>query len=143
MKGTRRHAREDALKILYQLDFNQEMTPEAALYHFERYFSEKKEPIDEFTQRLVSGVIKNVKEIDGLIEGVSEHWRTGRMPAIDRNILRIGVYELNFCDDIPATVSINEMIEIAKGFGSENSPPFVNGILDKVKASLNRPGKAP
>lgn len=146
MKGARRNAREAALKILYQLDFNHELTPEAAVYHFERNFTENNKDgltLDEFTQRLVSGVAKNLKEIDTLIEGVSEHWRTGRMPAVDRNILRIGVFELLYCDDIPATVSINEMIEVAKGFGSENSASFVNGILDKIKATLNRPNKAP
>ena len=69
--------------------------------------------------------------------------RPDRMAVVDRNILRLGVFELQFCDDIPATVSINEMIELAKQFGSENSPAFINGILDRVKAALNRPAKVP
>ena len=65
------------------------------------------------------------------------------MAVVDRNILRLGAFELYYCDDIPATVSINEMIEVAKGFGSETSPAFINGILDKLKTNLNRPQKMP
>lgn len=131
------------MQILYQLDLNADLTPEAGLFHYERCFRKPGDMVDPFTQRLVTGVTRNLKEIDSVIEGVSEHWRTGRMAAVDRNILRLGVFELMFCDDIPATVSINEMIEVAKSFGSENSAAFVNGILDKIKASLSRPGKAP
>ena len=144
MKTSRRKAREDALQVLYQLDLNHDLTPEAGLYHYERNFKDPhgKEPIDEFTQRLVTGVMRNLKEIDAILQGISENWRPERMAAVDRNILRLGVFELNFCDDIPATVSINEMIEIAKGYGSENSAAFINGILDRVKAAVNRPQKA-
>lgn len=141
MKGNRRKAREDALQILYQLDVNQGLTPTKGLTHFESFFSEA--ATEEFTQRLVMGVTSNLKEIDLLIEQISEHWRTDRMAVVDRNLLRLGVYELNYCDDIPATVSINEMIEIAKEFGSESSAAFINGILDKAKTTLKRPNKAP
>jgi len=143
MKGGRRKAREDALQILYQLDLNQDSTPEAGLFHFERSFSKDATPLDPFTQRLVTGVTTHLKEIDAKIVRVSEHWRPDRMAVVDRNILRLGVFELEYCDDIPATVSINEMIEIAKQFGSANSAAFINGVLDKVKAQLNRPSKAP
>lgn len=143
-KLTRRKAREDALQILYQLDLNQDLTPEAGLFHFENHFvTRDKTTIDPFTQRLVSGVAHHLKDLDGILEKVSEHWRTERMPAVDRNILRLGAFELHYCDDIPATVTINEMIEVAKQFGSENSAAFVNGILDKLKAQLVRPAKAP
>ena len=143
-KLPRRKAREDALQVLYQLDLNQDLTPEAGLYHYENHFSgEKTDGIDPFTQRLVTGVTRNLKDLDTLIESVSEHWRMNRMPAVDRNILRLGAFELNFCDDIPATVTINEMIEVAKQYGSENTAAFTNGILDKLKAAINRPGKAP
>jgi transcription antitermination protein NusB len=141
-KSSRRKAREDALQILYQLDMNQGLTAHHGMIRFEANFS-KEGITDEFTQRLINGVALNIKEIDEKIKAVSEHWKTGRMAAVDRNILRLGVYELEFCDDIPATVSINEMIEVAKQFGSENSPAFINGILDKIKTSLNRPDKAP
>lgn len=143
MKGNRRKAREDALQILYQLDLNEDLSPQAGLFHFQTSFSSASGPVDDFTYRLVNGVTNHLKEIDQTIEGVSENWRKERMAAVDRNILRIGVYELCFCDDIPATVSINEMIEIAKQFGAENSAAFINGVLDKVKGTLNRPDKAP
>lgn len=143
MKGNRRKAREDALQILFGLDLNEELSPQAALFHFQSHFTDSGNPIDDFTYRLVNGVSNNLKEIDRIIVGVSEHWRKERMAAVDRNLLRLGVFELHFCDDIPATVSINEMIELAKQYGSEGSPGFINGVLDKVKAHLQRPDKAP
>jgi N utilization substance protein B len=142
MKSSRRKAREDALQILYQLDLNHGLSAQHGLVRFESHFS-KAGITDEFTQRLINGVSLNVLAIDSKIETVSENWKTTRMAAVDRNILRLGVYELEYCDDIPATVSINEMIEVAKHFGSENSPAFINGILDKIKATLARPHKAP
>ena len=143
MKGNRRKAREDALQILYQLDLNHDLTPAAGLRHFQAFFAKDGVALDEFTQRLVTGVTENLKAIDTTIINVSEHWRPDRMAVVDRNILRLGVFELEHCDDIPATVSINEMIEVAKQFGSENSAAFINGILDRVKAGLQRPAKAP
>ncbi len=142
MKGTRRRAREDALQVLYQLDMNNTLTPGAGLAHFEKNFNPDGTPIDEFTRRLVTGVTENLAAVDALISKVAENWRRERMAAVDRNILRLGAFELGFCDDIPATVSINEMVDLAKGFGSENSPAFVNGVLDKVRAGLDRPNKA-
>jgi len=142
-KGNRRKAREEALQILYQLDLNEDLSPQAGLHHFQSSFNPADGAIDDFTHRVVNGVTNHLKEIDTVIEGVSENWRKARMAAVDRNILRIGVFELLFCDDIPATVSINEMIELAKHFGAESSPAFINGVLDKVKATLNRPEKAP
>lgn len=141
MKGSRRKAREDALQILYQLDVNQGLSATTGVNHFESFFSDQ--ATDEFTQRLVAGVTNNLSDIDTSIEKISDHWRTGRMAVVDRNILRLGMYELNFCDDVPATVTINEMIEIAKEYGSESSAAFINGILDKAKTTLQRPSKAP
>lgn len=142
MKGSRRKAREDALQVLYQLDLNQGLAHHHALQYFQAHFLEEGS-MDDFTLRLVNGVTNNLAEIDGVLEKVSEHWRMDRMAAVDRNLLRLGCYELLHCDDIPATVSINEMIELAKEFGSENSPAFINGILDKVRLQLARPHKAP
>jgi len=142
MRGGRRKAREDALQILYQLDVNLGLTAPHALTHFKDHFAKEK-ATDEFTQRLVMGVAENLSAIDSLVEKTSEHWRTERMAVVDRNILRLGAFELYYCDDIPSTVSINEMIEVAKHFGSESSAAFINGILDKLKAGLNRPAKAP
>jgi len=142
MKPSRRQARGDALQILYQLDLNQDVSPNRALFYFESYYSEHGET-DPFTQRLVMGSVENLAAIDQHVEKYSEHWRMDRMAAVDRNILRLGAFELNFCDDIPATVTINEMIEVAKQFGAEGSAAFINGVLDRMKSELNRPGKAP
>ena len=125
----RRKARHLALQVLYERELNQSTVSPP--------------PKDEFAGQIVQGVLGKLKEIDALIEENSQHWRLKRMAVIDRNILRMGVYELSYCDDIPATVSINEMVEIAKHFGGEGSAAFVNGILDKIKGSLDRPGKAP
>lgn len=143
MKATRRKAREDALKILYQLDLNHGLTPQLGLDHFGAFFARSEEPLDEFTRSLVQGVVEKLEDIDKLLAGVAENWRLDRMAVVDRNLLRLGVFELHYCDDIPTTVSINEMIELAKVFGSESSAAFINGILDRIGAAVQRPEKAP
>lgn len=133
MKGARRKAREDALQILYQLDLNNQLSVETALKHFEALYLQNQTALDPFTERLVTGVGEKANEIDQKIRDISSHWRPERMAAVDRNILRLGAYEILFCDDIPSTVTLNEMVEIAKEFGAENTPAFVNGLLDKLK----------
>ena len=142
MKGTRRKAREDALQILYQLDLNQHLTPQMALNHFERLYLRDQSGIYDFTKRLVLGVGDKLTEIDRRIGEVAANWRPDRMAAVDRNILRLGAYEILFCDDIPAAVTVNEMVEIAKEFGAENTPAFVNGLLDKLKEKSFSESKA-
>lgn len=143
MKSNRRQAREDAMQILYQLDLNPDLDARGALAHFSKLYKKEGKAIDPYTERLVNGVSDKVKEIDTILKKTSEHWRPDRMAAVDRNILRLGVFELCFCDDVPATVTINEMIEVAKQFGTENSPSFINGILDKVRIQNPIASKAP
>lgn len=141
---SRRQNREDALQILYQLELNQPLTPQGAMKHFTEHFNEEgKVGIDAFTQKLVVGVTEHVKAIDDIIREVAENWRPERMASVDRNILRLGIYELLWCTEVPSTVTINEMIELAKAFGSDTSAAFTNGILDKVRLSHPRPDKAP
>jgi len=142
MKSARRKNRIEALQILFQLDLNQDLSTQKALNHFEEFYSLDKKQIDQFTHRLVMGVTENLSNIDGVLKKSSENWRPDRMAAVDRNALRLGVFEILFCDDIPATVSINEMIELAKQFGSESSPSFINGILDKIRQMNPNPNKA-
>ncbi len=84
---------------------------------------------------LVEGVGSHAREIDDLIGGVLENWRLDRLHVMDRNVLRLGVYELRFCENIPPKVAIDEAIEVAKKFGSEDSGKFVNGILDRIMTS--------
>ena len=89
-----------------------------------------------YAEKIIAGVAENESEIDKTIESFSEKWDIERMPAVDRNIMRVAIYELKYCPDIPALVSIDEAIEIAKQFGSEKSGLFINGILNGVKDSL-------
>ena len=142
MKTARRKNRIEALQILFQLDMNQDISTQKALKHFEDFYSLDKKQVEEFTHRLVMGVTEKLGQIDSVLKQASENWRPDRMAAVDRNALRLGVYEILFCDDIPATVSINEMIELAKQFGSESSPSFINGILDKIMQLNPNPNKA-
>ncbi|MBI4405289.1 MAG: transcription antitermination factor NusB [Deltaproteobacteria bacterium] len=142
MKVARRQSRADALQILYLMDMNHELATDRALNYFKQYFANRTGE-DKFCERLVRGVAEKLRELDAVLAGISENWRTDRMAIVDRNLLRMGTYELGFCDDIPSTVSINEMVELAKQFGSETSAAFVNGILDQVKVKLYRPSKAP
>ena len=143
MKTSRRHAREDALKILFQFEWDNELTVETALARFEVCFRQSETPVSEFAQSLVRGVASNRAAIDDAIRAISSNWRPDRMPKVDRNVLRLGTYELMFRDDIPATVTINEMVELARAYGNENSPSFINGVLDKLKNHHPRPEKAP
>ena len=101
-----------------------------------RYLDESEEV--EFAQRLCMGVEENRAGIDSLIEESSTNWRLPRMPIVDRNILRIAAFELMGCADIPATVSINEAIELAKRFGTADSRAFVNGIVDRMARQLGK-----
>jgi transcription antitermination protein NusB len=141
---SRRQSREDALQILYQLELNQPLTPQAGMKHFSEHFNpDGRAGVDPFTQKLVLGVTEHLKAIDETIREAAENWRPERMASVDRNILRLGVYELMWCQEVPATVTINEMIELAKAFGSDTSAAFTNGILDKVRLSHPRADKAP
>lgn len=92
----------------------------------------------EFASRLARGAEELKDELDGLIEGCSTNWRLPRMPVVDRNILRLAAYELKACPDIPASVSVNEAVELAKGYGGADSRAFVNGIVDRMGRQLGR-----
>jgi N utilization substance protein B len=87
---------------------------------------------------VVKGVSQHRDEIDTLIEKHSEHWRLERMTIVDRNVLRMAIFELMHCPDVPTKVILNEAVELGKKYGSEKSSPFINGILDKVSHQLNR-----
>jgi len=96
---------------------------------------------DPFFLRLVSGVMENKAEIDALIERFSKNWKIDRMSCVDRNVMRIAVYELLYCRDIPPKVSINEAVDVGKKFGSEESGAFINGIMDSIRAALEQEGE--
>jgi len=129
--GNRRKARELALQALFCMDINRDMS-EAMLERFCAHF----QPVSNvrgFFLRLVAGTIRLRPQIDRIIEEFSKNWEIGRMSCVDRNILRLAVFEILFCEDIPQKVSINEAIDIAKRFGTEESGAFINGILDSIR----------
>ena len=126
----RRRSREFALQVLYQWDMTQQ-DARKGLVHFKEHFSLTEEN-DPFLDQIVQGVLTHCQEIDRLIEQYSEHWRLGRMAPIDRTILRIAIFELLYCEEIPPKVTLNEAVDLGKQFGSEESGSFINGILDRI-----------
>ena len=135
-------ARECALKILYQKDITKWTAEAAAQNYFESQEPVPEESI-EFTMRLILGVCKHLEDIDAKISRYATNWQLKRMAIIDRNILRLGVFELYYADDIPPKVTINESVELAKKFGDIDSSKFVNGILDKIHKSEIMSGENP
>lgn len=129
--GKRRQAREAALSILYQLEFHPGKLEEL----LQSFWVEDPPPAEvrAFTEELVRGVLEHGEKIDVLITQHTEHWSLLRIALVDRNILRLATYELLFRKEIPEKVILNEAIEIAKLYGSQDSGRFVNGILDKIR----------
>lgn len=127
----RRKAREYALQMLFQSEF---AGREKVITFHEDFLpaAKEKEGMKNFVEELVTGTIRNIEEIDLVIQGAAENWDLKRMAAVDRNILRLAIYEIFYRDDIPAAVTINEALEIAKKYSSLESVPFINGLLDKV-----------
>ena len=135
--GLRREARELALQLLYALDMNPVDVEEGL--HLSRENSRSAQGVRIFAEELVAGVMANRAELDRKIAEKSKNWAISRMARVDLNILRLALYELMFRSDIPRNVTINEAIEVAKKFGSEESPAFINGMLDEMAADF--PGK--
>ena len=130
--GSRHQSRERALQILFQYDIH----GKAGLWldEFWKPLDDKKES-RAFAERLVAGVQEHKKDLDAAISRYATNWKINRMQVVDRNILRMGAYELLWLDDVPAKVTMNEAIELAKDFGDEEAAKFVNGVLDKMLAS--------
>ena len=125
----RSRAREIALQALFQEDLN----PENSLSNLGQFLAARlnDDGLREFAKQLVLGVKRNQDELDALLAEKAEHWSVHRMPATDRNLLRLGAFEIRY-SDTPARVAINEAVELAKRYGTANSPQFINGILDKL-----------
>ena len=136
--GKRRSSRELALKFLYQFELNEGDLDEQIKLFLERNSSQ--EDVENFMKELVMSLVSKMKEIDEIIQKYSDHWDLDRMTVIDRNILRIGACELLFNFSTPPKVVINEAIDIAKKYGNEDSPEFINGILDKVYNEIGQKG---
>jgi N utilization substance protein B len=132
--GRRTRARERALQALYQIDVAAAGIDEA-LQSFWRSFEPTEREVQELAERLVRGVAVDRKLVDDLIEGVSTNWRMDRMAKVDRNVLRLAVWEL-VKGDAPVKVVINEAIDLGKKYGSESTGAFVNGVLDTIAQGL-------
>ena len=140
--GQRRKSREIALQMLYQM----EMTGQPPNLVIDLYYElesgdDDKSPdpaVRPFGEQLVNGVYAHRDELDRMIVAASENWRIERMSIIDRNVLRIALYEMLHCIEIPPKVSINEAIDLGKTFGSPDSGAFINGILDHLLPEVNR-----
>jgi len=129
----RRAAREEAVKLLYQLEIQKEDRDKQIEYTLnESMFSERDK---EYISDVARGVFENVEYIDGMIEKYSKGWKLNRISKIDLSILRLSIYEMKFRNDIPYSVSINEAIELAKKYSTEESGAFINGILGRISSS--------
>ena len=139
--GKRRRAREAVIQFHFWRDLQHGEGPERIDDFWE--FCPVKPNVREFAQPLIEGMIAHLPEIDERIKKYSENYNLNRISAVDRNVLRLAIYEMLYRDDIPPVVSINEAIELAKTFGGAESGKFVNGILDRVRKDLDRPAREP
>ena len=132
--GARREGRELALQALYSLDLNPMDTRESL--RLLRENSRVAAAVRVFAEALVAGVVEKREELDRTIDEQSTNWAISRMTRVDLNILRLATFELLFRSDIPKSVTMNEAIEVAKKYGTEESPAFINGVLDVIASSV-------
>ena len=135
---SRHRSRERALQILFQWDSRKGSIEDAISSFYETLYSEQNETRpeqDEFVERLVKGVVENIAEIDRRVTQHAEHWRIERMPAVDRNVLRMAIYEMMSLGT-PRGVAIDEGIELARRYSGEESVQFINGVLDAAKREI-------
>ena len=143
--GSRRAARELALQALYQVDLlGGAETERPSLALFWEHFDPEADPETQaFARELVDGVRDAQERIDGLIAAAAEHWRLPRLSRVDLNLLRLATFELIGRPEIPASVTLNEAVEIARRFSSEESAGFVNGVLDHIARQVGAAGLTP
>ena len=164
--GKRREARERAVQFLFQYDLNPPENLEVELAQFwnsqraavieeEKGAAHWNQPVDLppptveeaetrlFAEPLIRGVLEHRDAIDERIKKHAKNWEFHRIAAVDRNVMRLAIYEMLYRDDIPPVVSINEAVDIAKKFSTQDSGKFVNGILDKVRGEILRPSRNP
>jgi N utilization substance protein B len=132
--GVRRRARELAMQALFYMDANQTASSQMLERFCDNFAPPQK--ARPFFMKLVNGVLKAGPQIDTLIERFSKNWSIQRMARVDRNIMRVAVFEMLFCPDIPPKVSINEAVDIGKKFGTEDSGAFINGIVDSIRIAI-------
>ena len=133
--GARSKARKRALDLLYAAEVRGEGADEA----LDRAIAEGEAPSNDYTVVLVRGVVEHAARIDELLATYSEGWTLDRMPAVDRNVLRLGVYELLYEDDVPDTVAVTEAMALVRDLSTDESPPFVNGVLGNIQRNKSTP----
>jgi N utilization substance protein B len=154
MVGPRRRAREVALQILIQMDVNPELGPEQAMrLYFDHLAADAASDDDDggrgdvvrpappfdrpMVQALVSGVAKQRAELDQIVQDLSRNWRLERMALVERNVIRLALYELKHTRDVPTNVALDEAVELTKKFGTSEGAAFVNGLLDRAATELS------
>ncbi|GAA0541463.1 N utilization substance protein B [Saccharopolyspora subtropica] len=133
--GSRSKARKRAVDLLYEAD---QRGMDAVTLLADRVGSPDVPPVAEYTIALVEGVTANRERIDELLEQHAEGWTLNRMPAVDRSVLRLGLYELLWSDDVPPAVAIDQAVELVKTLSTDDSPRFVNGVLGRIAGISNR-----
>jgi N utilization substance protein B len=136
--ASRRRARQRALQILFLWDARRQPVDETIDAYYDTLFSEEHPERDPFVDNLVRGTVQHLGEVDEQITRHAEHWRMERMPAVDRNILRLAVYEMTR-GGTPAPVTIDEALELARKYSGEESVQFVNGVLDAIRREISAP----
>jgi len=134
--GIRRRARELAMQALFYMDVHHNASPQMLQCFCDNFIPPQK--ARPFFLKLVNGVLDSQPQIDAIIERFSKNWRVKRMACVDRNVMRIAVFEMLFCQDIPPKVSINEAIDVGKKFGTEESGAFINGIIDRIRMAIEK-----
>jgi N utilization substance protein B len=139
--ATRRHAREWAVQLLFQLDLNPSAIDGALKEFWSTTESDSKSR--DFAEKLVRGVCANREQIDEALSSFTSNWELHRIGVVERNVMRMSIFELLYCDDVPAVVSINEAVDLAKFFSVRESGRFVNGVLDRARKELISKGDEP
>ena len=129
----RRKSRRRALEFLFSIEFTQYEWEDALVSFWETF--ETKQVVRAYAKKLIKGVFFNVEALDEHINGALTNWTPERVGKIERNILRVAIFETAYTDDVPQKVAMNEAIEIAKGYGTDDSAGFVNAVLDKLKST--------
>ena len=125
-------SREEAVKLIYQMEITKD-TPEEAIENFVENYEIKLETIDlEYIKQIVKGVSKNKEEIDSTLQSNFVKWKIDRISKVNLAILRVGLFEMNYVEEVPGKVAINEAVEVAKKYSDEKSVAFINGVLDKI-----------
>jgi N utilization substance protein B len=138
----RRQTREWMIQFLFQMDFNPEQLTQALADFWEEKSPTEKEK--SFAEEGIRGVIAHREEIDAILASYAKNWSTDRLASVDRTVMRLALYEMLYCDEVPPVVAINEAVHFAKDLSSFQSGRFVNGVLDRIRQErLDRPARTP